>query len=296
MEDRVDVSVVIATYHRDAALERALRSLKAQTFRSFEVIVVDDNNDSVWSRKVENIIKSQEGTEIRHIVNTENSGSAKSRNIGVENARGEYITFLDDDDEYLPEKIEAQYAFMKQGGYDFSLTDLELYYENGSLAERRVRDYIREYDRDSLLRYHFMYHMTGTDTLMFRREYLLKVKGFGPMNVGDEFYLMQRAIENGGKLGYLNRCDVKAYVHSGSESMSSGDKKISGENELYRHKKKYFDRFDKKTIRFIRMRHYAVLAYAEMRRNRYAAAAKYGALSAAASPAGCARLLAGREA
>lgn len=295
MENNVDVSIVIATFHRDATLTRALDSLNAQTFKNFEVIVVDDNGSDEWHKKVFAIIERFSDLRIKYIKNEKNMGSAESRNIGIYNSVGKYIAFLDDDDEYLPEKIEKQYEFMKQGDYDFSITDLELYNENGKLADRRVRSYIKDYDKDSLLKYHFMYHMTGTDTLMFRREYIIDVKGFGPVNVGDEFYLMQRAIEHGGKFGYLDRCDVKAYVHYSGDGMSSGNGKVYGENELFNYKKEYFSRFDNKSIRYIKMRHYAVLSFAEMRRKNFRATVANGVKSFVSAPVECIKLISGRS-
>ena len=82
---------------------------------------------------------------------------------------------------------------------------------------------------------------------------------------------MQRAIDGEGKFGYLAVCDVKARVHSSTEGVSSGDGKIRGENALYEYKKGFFKQIDAKTRRYIRMRHYAVLAFAEIRRKRYGA-------------------------
>lgn len=292
--ENVKVSVIVATYHRDITLKRALDSLKDQTFRDFEVIVVDDNGSEEWNEKVKRIKDEINDLPIRYICNKKNLGAAESRNEGIRRALGEYVSFLDDDDVYLPEKLEHQYRFMVEGGYDVTLTDLDLYFENGKLSEHRTRDYIEKYDKDSLLRYHLLYHMTGTDTLMFRKDYITKINGFGPQNIGDEFYLMQRAIENGGKIGYLNRCDVKAYVHEGDESLSSGDNKIKGENALFSHKKQYYNQLDKKDVRYITMRHYMVLAFAEMRRKHTRAFLKYGMRAFVTAPVSCIRIAAER--
>ena len=127
--------------------------------------------------------------------------------------------------------------------------------------------------------------------MMFKKEYLNSIGGFLAIDVGDEFYLMQKAIEAGGKFNYLPVCDVKAYVHSKTNGLSSGDSKINGENLLYEYKKKYFNRLDKKSIRYIKMRHYAVLAFAEVRRKGYFNFIKYAIQAGISSPLGCIRLL-----
>ena len=269
------VSVIVPTCQREEELMNALNSIAGQTYQDLEIILVDDNGCAQWNGIVAGIVEKfknvHTGIKIELIVNKENMGSARTRNVGVRAATGEYITFLDDDDLYLPEKIQKQLSFMEAGGYDFSITDLELFNKEGKLIDRRTRSYIKEDSREALQRYHFMYHLTGTDTLMFRADYIRKIDGFAPIDVGDEFYLMQRAIDGGGKLGYLPGCDVKAYVHTGKGGLSSGDGKIQGENALYEFKKSHFSKIDAKTRRCITMRHYAVLAYAELRRKNYAA-------------------------
>lgn len=263
------VSVIVATYRRDEALKNALCSLKQQSYLPIEIIVVDDNDDAQWNTQVESIVEELKNTSpsitLRYIANHPNQGSANTRNKGIFSANGLYVTFLDDDDIYLPEKIEKQVLFMEKEGLDFSITDLCLYNENDKLVDKRTRGYLNGASDKDLFENHLKYHLTGTDTLMFRTEYIKKIGGFPPIDVGDEFYLMQRAIENGGRFGYLPECHVKAYVHTGEGGLSSGQGKIDGENALYEHKKKYFHLLSKKTVKYIKARHFAVLAYAQLR-------------------------------
>lgn len=261
------VSIVIATYRREKALLNALKSLTKQTYKNIEIIVVDDNADKVWNDKVKKIIEIFEDIHpIVYIKNETNKGSAETRNIGINTARGEYITFLDDDDIYLPSKVENQVRYMIEEKADFSITDLELLSESGKRIETRTREYIKDTSKESLFKYHLMHHITGTDAMMFKKEYLSKIGGFPGIDVGDEFYLMQRAIEEGGKFTYIPTCDIKAYVHTKTDGLSSGESKINGENDLYEFKRRYFNILDSRSIKYIKMRHYAVIAFAEARR------------------------------
>lgn len=281
------VSVIVATYRREDTLKRALLSLVSQTYPQIEVIVVDDNADKDWNYQVESIlehVKSRLNNNLIYIKNKENKGSAETRNIGINKASGTYITFLDDDDIYLPNKIEKQVEYMLNSKSDYSLTDLYLYDEKGYLIEKRNRNYIKDLSKKSLIRYHLMYHMTGTDVMMFKKDYLLRIGGFSHINVGDEFYLMQKAIEADGKFGYLPVCDVKAYVHTHTDGLSSGETKVKGENELYNYKKNFFNTLSSGDKRFIIMRHYAVLAFAELRRKKYHRLMFYALRSICASP------------
>lgn len=267
------VSVVVATYKREAELKNALESLAKQTYPNMEIVLVDDNGNDEWNSKVSETVEVFRNRypkiKLECIVNNSNQGSSKTRNIGIHSAHGDYITFLDDDDIYLPDKIRKQVEFMETNQCDYSITDLILYNEDDKKINRRIRSYIKETTVESLRLYHLKYHMTGTDTIMFKKEYLIQIGGFAPIDVGDEFYLMQRAIEEGGKFGYLPGCDIKAYVHTGDGGLSSGDGKIKGENALYEYKKTFFDQLEAGDIRYIKMRHYAVIAYAELRRKNY---------------------------
>lgn len=288
------VSIIVATYRRKETLKKALQSLTTQTYSNIEIIVIDDNADAEWNTEVEKIINSMkpsDGYEVIYIKNKDNKGSAETRNIGIKQAAGEYVTFLDDDDLYLSNKVKKQVEHMIKEGSDFSLTDLWLYDEKDNLIEKRRRDYIKDFSSESLIRYHLMYHMTGTDTMMFKKKYLLDIGMFSPINVGDEFYLMQKAIDSKGIFSYLPGCEVKAYVHREIDGLSSGDGKIKGEHELFEYKKRYFDVLTKKEQNYIKMRHYAVLAFAELRRDRKIKFLLNSFLSFVSSPIHCSNLL-----
>lgn len=98
------VSVIIPTFNRAGLIGRAIKSVLAQTYSNFEIIVIDDcsldNTVDVVGSVVDARIKF-----IRHSVN---KGPAASRNTGLNNSRGDFITFLDSDDEWLPEKLAYQ--------------------------------------------------------------------------------------------------------------------------------------------------------------------------------------------
>jgi len=101
------VSVIIPTYNRADLLSRAIESVLNQTFKCFELIIVDDASTDNTKEVVEEIQKRDQ--RIRYIRLDKNSGApAHPRNVGIQNAKGEYIAFLDHDDEWLPEKLKKQ--------------------------------------------------------------------------------------------------------------------------------------------------------------------------------------------
>lgn len=107
------VTVIITTYKRSDVVERAIKSVLSQTYKNIEIIVVDDNANILDERKkTAEIVKKYPN--IVYIANVKNLGGALSRNEGIYKAKGKYIAFLDDDDEYREDKIEKQYKLYKE--------------------------------------------------------------------------------------------------------------------------------------------------------------------------------------
>jgi glycosyltransferase involved in cell wall biosynthesis len=100
------VSAVIPTYRRPELVLRAVNCCLAQTYPNMEVVVVVDGPDP----EVEAVLAGVTDDRLQVVVNPVNSGQAQCRNLGVQRAKGEWIAFLDDDDLWLPEKIEKQMA------------------------------------------------------------------------------------------------------------------------------------------------------------------------------------------
>lgn len=98
------VSAIIPTHNRAAMLTRAILSVQLQTYPHLEIIVVDDASQDNTSE----VIKEFDDPRIRYIRHKKNKGGSASRNTGIRAATGEFIAFLDDDDEWVPEKTEEQ--------------------------------------------------------------------------------------------------------------------------------------------------------------------------------------------
>lgn len=105
------VSVIIPTYNRRGYLRQAVDSVLAQTRPDFEVLVVDDGSTDDTPR----VIASMADPRLRCLWQA-NAGRSAARNRGMAAARGEFIAFLDDDDQYLPHKLAAQVAFLDEHG------------------------------------------------------------------------------------------------------------------------------------------------------------------------------------
>lgn len=103
------VSIVIPTYNRLEVLPRALDSVLAQKNVAFEVLVIDDGSTDQTRSMI-----AEKYPQVSYFYQT-NQGPSAARNRGIEKARGEWIAFLDSDDEWLPGKLQAQLEYMRKG-------------------------------------------------------------------------------------------------------------------------------------------------------------------------------------
>jgi glycosyltransferase involved in cell wall biosynthesis len=103
------ISVVIPTFNRSLQVQAALRSVLAQTYPKFEVIVIDDGSTDGTGQALQTLISQEScsGMRVRYFFRP-NQGQSAARNMGIEKARGELVAFLDSDDIWLPEKLEWQ--------------------------------------------------------------------------------------------------------------------------------------------------------------------------------------------
>ena len=100
------VSVVIPTHNRSHLVTRAIESVLAQTYRGFELVVVDDAS----SDNTADVVGRIDDPRLRYVRLPKNRGESGAQNAGIAEARGEWVAFLDDDDEWLPGKLECQLA------------------------------------------------------------------------------------------------------------------------------------------------------------------------------------------
>ena len=102
------VSVIIPTYNRARYVTRSIDNVLAQSYKDYEIIVIDDGSTDDTKKIIEPYFSS-----IKYIYQ-ENAGVSNARNNGIKNAKGEWIAFLDSDDEWLPEKLAVQTRFIEK--------------------------------------------------------------------------------------------------------------------------------------------------------------------------------------
>lgn len=164
------VSVILPAYNGEKFITAAIDSVLGQTYKDYEVIVVNDGSND---RTAE--ILSGYGGKIK-VITQENGGIAKARNVAIDCSEGEYLAFLDQDDTWMPEKLECQVPLLEQDK-DLGLvyTDAYIMCDNG--AELLSFDLRKPY-RGMAVEQLFLNNFIATSSVIVKRKYFERVGPF----------------------------------------------------------------------------------------------------------------------
>jgi glycosyltransferase involved in cell wall biosynthesis len=169
------VSVNITTYNRAVLLERCLRSVLNQSYGNFEVVVVDDASTDHTQELVRKYIEAD--SRIKYFLHDNNRGNAVARNTGWEHSKGEFIAFMDDDDEWIDlDKTKKQVEFLlEHPEYDATYTDVISI--DDSLKAKQIKNSIN-HESEFLRRILTNNALIFSPTVMVRSSMLQKTNGF----------------------------------------------------------------------------------------------------------------------
>lgn len=244
------VSVVIPTYGRSKTIQRALDSVKGQTYTNIEVIVVNDNaptteNAEIVKEMIKNYGDVKNG--IRLINNPQNVGGAEARNIGLRNSNGTYVAFLDDDDEILPNKIEQQVKFLEENPnvslvYCYSKTVFDDSNSNDVVYDKNNYrgNCLREFLLDGTI--------AATTQWLCRKDSLNSIGGFDNVPSKQDSTLILKLLEAGMNIDVVPEV-LSIYHVQSSNSISTSEKSKLG-LVLFRDKcRKHYNILTEKEVR-----------------------------------------------
>ncbi len=248
------VSVVIPTYKRPGMLGRAIDSVLNQTYDNIEIIVVDDNDeDSEYRKETEEFMeKYTDVDKLVYMKHKENKGGGLARNTGIENSRGEYIAFLDDDDEFLPKKIELQVdAFLNSDVNNLGLVycGIEIRDENNNFKNHKGIN-----AENQPLERHLIENIAPCPTIFTTKKLLDEINGFNDLNSGQEYDLILRILEKKKKVKYIDKYLVIVYEH-GNERITNSKNFLNEIMRIYEQKKLFFKYVDDNIVEEIKYEH-----------------------------------------
>lgn len=118
------ISIIVPVYNAGAYIRETISMVAAQTYESWELLLVDDGSEDDSREKIRESMESGD-VRIRLIEKQKNEGAARARNAGIEASKGRYVAFLDADDLWMPDKLEKELAFMKEKQAAFVFTAYE---------------------------------------------------------------------------------------------------------------------------------------------------------------------------
>ena len=165
------VSIIMPTYNRAYIIERAIVSVIHQTYEDWELIIVDDASKD----NTREIVKKYISNKILYFENFENKGSNESRNIGVRNAKGEYIAFLDSDNYWPENRLELQISGIEECVYQrcFFYGKVEI---TDGVNKRVLPSQIMK--EDELKKRELYENVIDLNTILLKRGLFLEIGGF----------------------------------------------------------------------------------------------------------------------
>jgi glycosyltransferase involved in cell wall biosynthesis len=264
------VSIVIPTYGRPKLLLRAINSVINQSYDNKEIIVVDDNDpNSQYSEETRKLLR--ELIDQKQIIYTkmpQNSGGALARNKGAEISKGELLCFLDDDDEFLPDKLKLQVSKFIESKFTLAVVGgfANILDENGNLKRIEHNEI-----KGNVFKYQLSSNICTTSIAMINKGIFMKVDGFSNVPSSQEHTLFIKIFSENPYYDYINKPVVNIYHHSGIR-ISTGNRKAEGAIRLHHYVQTLYGELTKTEQAYINNSHYTniIRAYMGSKANRLA--------------------------
>ena len=198
MKSRIDISIIIPTYNRGNFILNAVNSVINQSFSNWELLIIDDGSSDNTRDIISPYLKDLRIKYFRQL----NSGAPRARNYGLQEATGNYILFLDSDDEIEHRKLEKHFTLLQKMDLDVCVSEmLEVNHENG------YQRFIKKIKPCGNLAYEYITKRIKwpTHTPIWKKEFLLREAGFDENLIANQDYeFYSRLLLNKPKVGYIN--------------------------------------------------------------------------------------------
>lgn len=232
------VSVIIPTYNRGYIIRKSVESVLNQTYRDYELIIVDDGSTD----DTESVIRGYDDARIRYCRLDVNGGVCAARNYGISIADGGYIAFQDSDDMWYPDKLERQMALIENDeGAGFVYCKLK--YRLGENAEVILPDERVPYDRKSgdIYRQVLWDNLIPCPCLVARKVCFDEIGGFDGGFAALEDYDLAIRLAKNYRAAFVDDVLMEAHVSQGGVSDNTANYLASECMLLGKHKKDFLD-------------------------------------------------------
>lgn len=218
------ISVIVPIYNAEANLKRCIDSVLSQTHNDFELILINDGSTDRSLEICENAALLDKRVKV---ISIENSGVSNARNLGLENSKGDYISFIDSDDYVTPDYLYYLYETLISTSSDIALggtidvkdgVERKTSEDNGEVFAIKARDF----------KWIGPLAHTVVWGALYRRKVIEELKFDSSLFVGEDTYFFAKALKNASTVSYVKRCMYYYVIYSESESHGSfTDKKVT---------------------------------------------------------------------
>lgn len=214
MENMPLISVVMPLYNAEKFIEKAVKSVEKQSYRNFEIIIIDDcSSDNSLKIALE---LAEENENIKVLTNESNMGVSKTRNRGIKEAKGEYIALLDSDDVWNEDKLEKQVSLLLNNDAQIAYCSYGFINENDQQIKKPFIVPERTNFNKMLIK-----SVISCSTALIKAD-LLKENPFDPNYYHEDYVLWMQLLKNGAKA--VGDSSVLAYYRQVTGSRSSNKK------------------------------------------------------------------------
>lgn len=190
--ERKKVAIILPNFNSDKYLARTLNSIVGQTFKEWQLYIVDDNSNQ---KTIKILKKYKKNKKIKIFYLKKNMGAGYCRNLAIKKSKSEYLAFIDSDDLWAATKLEDQIKFMKKQNINFSYTDYKTINTRGSEIKKiSVPD---KFDYKTFIKNTSI----ATSTMIIKRKIFKKIK-FTDSKICEDFFYKCQLLK---KIGYAYR-------------------------------------------------------------------------------------------
>tara|TARA_B100000989_G_scaffold30994_1_gene19776 strand:- start:98 stop:844 length:747 start_codon:yes stop_codon:yes gene_type:complete len=224
------VSIIIPYYKKKEYILKTINSILNQSYSQFEIIIIYDDENLSDLNYLDKLFKSEK--KIKIIKNSRNIGAGFSRNKGIENAKGDFIAFIDADDIWKKNKLENQINFMIKEKLEFSHTSYEIIDKNDKVLGKRIsRNFIKV---DDLIKSCDI----GLSTVIFRKKIIDDQTKFPNLKTKEDFVLWIKILQKNIFITYLNET-LTSWRKIDNSLSSSTIQKLSDAFKVYNYYMKF---------------------------------------------------------
>jgi len=205
------VSVIIPCYNGEEFIREAIESVISQTYQKWELIVIDDGSTD---NSKEIVDKYRTGQRIKCIQHDTNKGIAKASNTGIKLARGDYLAFLDQDDVWLPNKLEVQVNCLKNQQEDIGMICTGMVFTDEKLKPQRIFKGFRDDDQKELVKNIYLQPTNSASVMMVKKRCFSQLGFFNESLHGWADFEMWMRIASQYKIKYIREAVVKKRMHT----------------------------------------------------------------------------------